>query len=88
LTVPEASRLFGVEERREDPRIFGATRASFFQFHSQSGALLWHIPFISEENPSDWTNASSNGDAVFVYFDVPGSEGVLKRIPIINTEHN
>lgn len=82
LTVPSTRGLLGVEELVGDTRALGATLDTFFQYDTATGALRWTYSFNRGVEPGPWTNASSNGDALFLYFEKAGQPGRLKRIPV------
>ncbi len=83
LDLPSKQRLLGIEELEGDPRTLGATEDLLFQFDVEQGKLLWAYSFNPDNEPGYWTNASSNGDAAYLYFEQAGRPGKLKRIPVL-----
>ncbi len=84
MELPTDTQLLGIEEGPAgDPRTLGATVESLFQFDARDGRLLWIYVFEPVNEPGYWSNASSNGEATFLFFEREGRGGALKRVPIL-----
>lgn len=85
LDVPSWRPLLGIETAPRLPRLLGATADTFFVVHTQTGRLLWSYSFNEGREPGRWTNTSSQGSALYLYFEPlkSGDAAKLKRIPIL-----
>jgi len=82
--VPTEFDLLGVEGGEEPTVLFGATYDRFFVFDEARGALTWSYHISDRAELGLWSTASSNGEAVFAFFDRQGAgPGLLQRIPIV-----
>ncbi len=60
--------LLGVEEQPNSNTAFGATGDLLFTFDTTTGKELRRQPFVRDNEPDYWTNASSDGQTFYLYF--------------------
>lgn len=83
--VPTEYGLLGVEgEGGEASLLFGASYDRFFVFDEGRGELVWSYHVADQAAQGLWSTATSNGEAVFAWFDRQGEgPNLLQRIPIV-----
>jgi outer membrane protein assembly factor BamB len=80
--VPTSYDVAGIEAIGESGEVFGATLDRLFVLEEREGRLQWtyHLSYRAAEGL--WSNATCDGEAVYVVFGDPGGAR-LQRIPVL-----